>query len=166
MLWFRFSLYTIYLLKVLMLDVQCLVEVTEVSPSEGIMVVLLQTRLALEVTEDGLSEGIMVVPETKLVFMSGLFWRHALDCLPILASGSLHNLFVYAFLLWHPPCVTHQIHKKLGLCPGASRTVKGLNFSLQSNEFQIFHCYSNKMHHVYAPILMYTYLYNRNAFIL
>lgn len=73
MLWFRFSLYTICLLKVLVLDAQCLVEVTQVIPSEGITVVLLQTRLAPEVTEDGLSEGIMVVLETKLVFMSGLF---------------------------------------------------------------------------------------------
>lgn len=73
MLWIRFSLYTICLLKVLVLDAQSLVEVTEVSPSEGITVVLLQTRLALEVTEDGPSEGITVVPETKLVFMNGLF---------------------------------------------------------------------------------------------
>lgn len=71
-------------------------------------------------------------------------------------------------LLWHPPCVPHQTHKKLGSCSGASRTVNELNFSLLSNEFRIFHCYSNKklMHHVYASILMYIYLYNRNAFIM
>lgn len=73
MLWFRFSLYAICLLKVLVLVSRYLVEVTEVSPSEGITIVLLQTTLALEVTEDGPSEGITLVPETKLVFMSGLF---------------------------------------------------------------------------------------------
>lgn len=56
-----------------MLVSRYLVEVTEVSPSEGITIVLLQTTLALEVTEDGPSEGITLVPETKLVFLSGLF---------------------------------------------------------------------------------------------